>query len=68
MKPSHPGDELRAQYLQLCEELTAHVVAMRNYAMKPGNAWLAKTELTKIVALVGDAEQVLEEVKRADAA
>ncbi|HSH31713.1 MAG TPA: hypothetical protein VK963_03560 [Candidatus Saccharimonadales bacterium] len=68
MKTSHPGDQPRAEYLQLCEDLISHIQAMRNYAMKPGNAWLAKAELAKINSLVGEAELMLEQIKRADTA
>ncbi|HSX47904.1 MAG TPA: hypothetical protein VLF41_00120 [Candidatus Nanoarchaeia archaeon] len=60
------ADDHRANYLGLCEELMDRVAAMRNYGMKPGNAWLAKAELAKISSLVTDIEQLLEEIKQAD--
>ena len=60
------ADDYRAKYLELCEELMERTAAMRNYGMKPGNAWLAKAELSKISSLVTDIEQLLEEIKQAD--
>lgn len=60
------ADDYRAEYLSLCEELTDRVAAMRNYGMKPGNAWLAKAELAKITSLITDIEQLLEQIKQAD--
>lgn len=39
---------------------------MRNYAMKPGNAWLARGELGAIQAELYEIETLLEEIKQAD--
>lgn len=66
MKQSSPSDRLREDYLEQCEQLISHAKDMRNYAMKPGNAWLARGELAKIISLSGDLESLLDEIKAAD--
>ncbi len=68
MKPTSPADEYRAEYLLLCEQLFEHATDMRNYAMKPGNAWLARGELSKITTLIDDLETALDNIKLADEA
>lgn len=68
MKPTSPADDFRAEYLQLCEQLLQHGTDMRNYAMKPGNAWLARGELSKITTLINDLEVTLDKIKAADEA
>ena len=64
--PKHPADEARQHYLQLCEAIIEHVQAMRGLAMKPGNAWLAQAELTKISTLISELEDRLDKVKQLD--
>lgn len=66
MAKEQPGDEARSQYLDLCRDLENSSAAMRNHGMKPGNAWLAKAELAKIVQLTGELELILEDIKKAD--
>ncbi len=68
MKNLSPAERLREDYLELCEQLINHAKDMRNYAMKPGNAWLARGELAKIISLSGDLEGLLDEIKAADEA
>ena len=68
MKNLTEADRLREEYLELCEKLLEHAKDMRNYGMKPGNAWLARSELAKIVGLTGDLESLVDEIKRADQA
>lgn len=63
---SHSADTNRANYLELCEKLIEHSQLMRNFAMKPGNAWLARAELGKITALVVELETTLEEIRKSD--
>jgi hypothetical protein len=65
-KPTSPADEHRASYLLLCEQLLQHGTDMRNYAMKPGNAWLARGELAKVSNLIGELESMLDKIKKAD--
>jgi hypothetical protein len=63
---SKSSDTNRAYYLELCEKLLEHAQLMRNFAMKPGNVWLARAELGKISALVGELETILEEIHKND--
>lgn len=64
---SHPADEERSRYLELCAELTERAAQMRNFGMKPGNSWLAKAELAKLSLLINELESSLETIKLADA-
>jgi hypothetical protein len=66
MKLKAESDDLRAEYLQICEQLIGNVQNMRNFAMKPGNAWLAKAEMAKINNLLAEAETLLDQIKQAD--
>lgn len=66
MKSSHPSDPLRAKLLEHCEEVLGKSQAMRNYAMKPGNAWLARGELSAIQAELYEIETLLDEIKQSD--
>lgn len=65
-KPISPSDALRTQLLEHCEEVISKSQAMRNYAMKPGNAWLARGELANIQATLYEIETLLDEIKVAD--
>ncbi|MFI5240369.1 MAG: hypothetical protein ACHQUB_01520 [Candidatus Saccharimonadia bacterium] len=60
------SERLRENYLELCEQLISGAKDMRNFAMKPGNAWLAKGELAKIIGLSSELETLLDQIKRAD--
>jgi hypothetical protein len=66
MKQSSPADEFRSQFLELCEQMIENTQDMRNYAMKPGNAWLARAELSKITTLTSDLEALIDSIKEAD--
>jgi hypothetical protein len=63
-----PAEKLRGEYLQYCDDLISYTQTMRNFAMKPGNAWIARGELSKISALTGELEELLEKIKLADEA
>lgn len=39
---------------------------MRNYAMKPGNAWLARGELGSLQATLYEIDILLDEIKQSD--
>jgi hypothetical protein len=65
-KDLSPSELLRAEYLELCEQLISYTQVMRNFAMKPGNAWIARGELSKIVVLVSELENTLDQIKVAD--
>lgn len=60
------AERLRGEYLQLCDKLISHTQTMRNFAMKPGNAWIARGELASISALTGEIESLLDAIKAAD--
>jgi len=62
----HPSDSLRAQLLEHCEELIARSQAMRNYAMKPGNAWLARGEMGAVQATLYEIDTLLDQIKESD--
>lgn len=66
MKATHPSDPLRARLLEQCDELLNRSQAMRNYAMKPGNAWLARGELGAVQATLYEIETLLDEIKQSD--
>lgn len=66
MKANRPSDPLRARCLDLCQELTERAAIMRDFAMSPGNAWLAKGELQQVAQIISDLEQLFEEIKQAD--
>ena len=66
MKPASPTDPLRSRCLELCEKLTAHSQALRDYALTPGDIWLAKNELQQAGQILSELEQVLTELKHQD--
>lgn len=66
MKTTHPSDPLRAQLLEHCEDLISRSQAMRNYAMKPGNAWLARGEIANLQATLNEIDVLLDQIKQAD--
>jgi gamma-glutamylcyclotransferase (GGCT)/AIG2-like uncharacterized protein YtfP len=61
------ADSLRAECYEWTTEATKHLKLLRDYAATPGNAWLAKGELSKISTIVGELDRMLEEIKQADA-
>lgn len=65
-KPTSPSDSLRAKLLEHCDDLLSHSQAMRNYAMKPGNTWLARGELGSIQTTLTEIEVLLDDIKQAD--
>ena len=60
-------DPLRARLLELLDEMNDRTAQLRDYAVIPGNAWLAKGELGSISQLVSDLETLLEDIKQQDA-
>jgi hypothetical protein len=63
---AQPGDELRARHLELCSEIIELIQAARNHGLKPGNAWLARSELAKAFGLLTEVDQLLNEIKLSD--
>jgi hypothetical protein len=61
-----PSDPLRARLLELTEEIEQHTAQLRDFAVSPGNAWLAKGELQTLNTLLSDMESLLEDIKQAD--
>jgi len=64
--PKQPVDPLRTRLLELVQEIEQHSATLRDFAMIPGNAWLAKSELQTLTTLVSDMEALLEDIKQAD--
>jgi hypothetical protein len=64
--PKQPTDPLRANLLELVEEIENHTTQLRDFATTPGNAWLAKGELQMLNTLLSDMETLLEDIKQAD--
>lgn len=67
MASKTPTDPLRAHLLELTDEITEHTNGLRDFATTPGNAWLAKGELQQLMSLLSDMENLLEDIKQADA-
>ena len=59
---SKPSDKLRAECLELSATLIDHVKLLRDYATTPGNAWLAKGELSKVSTLTSELSELLEQL------
>jgi hypothetical protein len=66
MNKTPQTDPLRTRVLELTEQLTEHSHLLRDYALTPGNAWLAKSELAQVGQVMSDLESLLEEIKQAD--
>lgn len=64
--PKQPTDPLRARLLELTQEIEQHSATLRDFAMIPGNTWLAKGELQTLTTLLSDMESLLEDIKQAD--
>lgn len=60
-------DPLRTRLFELIEEIQQHSEQLRDFAVAPGNAWLAKGELQTITTLLSDMETLLEDIKQQDA-
>ena len=65
-QPNSPTDILRARCLDLCEELVGRAQSLRDYALTPGDVWLAKNELQLAAQTLSELEQLLTELKRSD--
>lgn len=64
--PKPPADPLRARLLELTEEIIQRTAQLRDFAITPGNAWLAKGELQTLSTLLSDMESLLEDIKQQD--
>lgn len=61
-------DPKRSQLLEACQRLVEHANLLRDYALNPGNTWLAKSELSKINELSAELDKLLQEIKKQDTA
>lgn len=64
--PKQPTDPLRTRLLELVQEIEQRAATLRDFAMIPGNAWLAKGELQTLNGLLSDMDALLEDIKQAD--
>ena len=65
--PKSPADPLRVRLLELTEDIQEHTVNLRDFATTPGNTWLARGELQQLMTKLSDMENLLEDIKIADA-
>lgn len=66
MKQDSDIEELRSHCLDVIAEINEHVALLRDYAVTPGNAWLARNEMTKVMTLMSDLESSISAIKRAE--
>ena len=64
--PKSPTDPLRARLFELTADIEQHIAGLRDFAVAPGNAWLAKSEHQAVMSLLADLESLLEDIKQAD--
>jgi hypothetical protein len=65
--PKPHTDKKRAKLMDLIEQSGDRLDRLRDHAMVPGNTWLAKGELRNVSQILSDLEQLLDEIKEADA-
>lgn len=63
----HTVDPLRVRLDELVQDIKDHSAQLREFAIVPGNAWLAKGELQTLTTLLSDMENLLEDIKQQDA-
>lgn len=59
-------DDVRSHCLEIIVEVGDHLRLLRDYAVTPGNSWLARNEMSKVMALMSDLETSIDAVKRAE--
>ncbi len=59
-------DDLREHCMDVTAEMTEHLKLLRDYALTPGNSWLARNELSIISTLMNDLEVSIDAIKRAE--
>lgn len=59
-------DDLREHCLDVTAEMNEHLKLLRDYALTPGNSWLARNELSIISTLMTDLEVSIDAIKRAE--
>lgn len=60
------ADQLQSQLLDQCEQLTAHVKLLRDYATTPDNVWLARGELSRIGEYTAEIDNLLAKISVAN--
>jgi hypothetical protein len=65
--PKTPADPLRVRLHELTQEIEDHTTKLRDFAIAPGNAWLARGELQQLQNLLSDMENLIEDIKQQDA-
>jgi hypothetical protein len=59
-------DDLREHCMEVTAEMNDHLKLLRDYALTPGNSWLARNELTIMATLMNDLEVSIDAIKRAE--
>ena len=59
-------EDLRAHCLDVIVEMNEHIKLLRDYAVTPGNSWLARNELSQVSRLMSDLESSIDAIKRAE--
>ena len=62
-----PVDPNRTRLLELIEAMQDRLNNLRDYALVPGNSWLAKGEVGQMNLLTNEMEELVEQIKQADA-
>lgn len=57
-------EDLRAHCLDVIVEVNDHIKLLRDYAVTPGNSWLARNELQRVAALMSDLEASIDAIKK----
>jgi hypothetical protein len=65
--PKSSVDPLRTRLHELTQEIEEHTAKLRDFAVAPGNAWLARGELQQLMNLMSDLESLIEDIKQQDA-
>ncbi|HSX14757.1 MAG TPA: hypothetical protein VLE72_02500 [Candidatus Saccharimonadales bacterium] len=60
-------EDLRSHCLDVVVEINDHMKLLRDYAVSPGNGWLARNELNIVTTLITDLETSIDAIKRAEA-
>lgn len=59
-------DDLRAHCLDVIVDMSDHMKLLRDYAVTPGNSWLARNELSQVSRLMSDLENSIDAIKRVE--
>ncbi len=59
-------DDLRSHCLEVVAEIQDHLKLVRDYAVSPGDSWLARNEMSKVSTLMSDLEASIDAIKKAE--